>query len=142
MWVVQPEYEGNARCTSAIINLDCIAWAAHLLPVYGSSFVPEDLCFSYALDMFCVYFVHPYIDHHSHKIFNWIFGTLINFTHLKTCTPEILLWVDTGFYCSLCSWTAAIYPTVALVAIPHLHSLPIWIHHILACILKHIGCWI
>lgn len=67
MWVVQPEYEGNGRRTLAIINLDCIARAAHLLPVYGSSFLPEDLHFSDALDVFRAYFVNPYIDHHSHE---------------------------------------------------------------------------
>ena len=67
MWVVQPEYEGNGCCTLAIINLDCIAHAAHLLPVYGSSFLPKDLHFSDSLDMFHAHFVNPYIDHHSHE---------------------------------------------------------------------------
>jgi hypothetical protein len=67
MWVVQPEYEGNGHCTLAIINLDCIAQATHLLPVYGSTFLPEDFHFSDALDVFRAYFVNPYVDHHSHE---------------------------------------------------------------------------
>jgi len=34
MWVVQPEYAGNGCHTLSIISIDCIARAAHLLPVY------------------------------------------------------------------------------------------------------------
>ena len=66
MWVVQPEFEGNGQRTLAIIHLDCVARGAHLLPVYGSSFVPEDLHFSDSLNVFRAYFVNQYIDHHSH----------------------------------------------------------------------------
>ena len=33
MWVVQPEFEGNGRCTLSIIHLDCVVRAVHLLPV-------------------------------------------------------------------------------------------------------------
>jgi hypothetical protein len=67
LWVVQPEFEGNGRRTLAIIHLDCVARGAHLLPVYGSTFVPEDFHFSDALDAFRAYFVNRHIDHHSHN---------------------------------------------------------------------------
>jgi hypothetical protein len=70
MWVVRPEVQGNGRrqChTLSIIPLDCIARAAHLLPVYGSSFLPEDFHFSDSLDAFRAYFVNPYVDHHSNE---------------------------------------------------------------------------
>jgi hypothetical protein len=70
MWVVQPEFQGNGHRMSAIIHLDCVARAAHLLPVYGSTFLPEDLHFSDSLDAFRAYFVNPYIDHHSHEFLN------------------------------------------------------------------------
>ncbi|KAH9979673.1 hypothetical protein BJV74DRAFT_879404 [Russula compacta] len=43
LWVVEPEFE---------------AWAAHLLPVYGLSFIPEDFHFSDSLDAFRAYFVN------------------------------------------------------------------------------------
>ncbi|KAH9983602.1 hypothetical protein BJV74DRAFT_878857 [Russula compacta] len=58
LWVVEPEFEGNRRRTLAIINLDCVAWAAHLLPVHGPSFIPEDLHFSDSLDAFHAFFVN------------------------------------------------------------------------------------
>jgi hypothetical protein len=67
MWVVQPEYEGIGRRSLAIIKLDCIARAAHLIPVYGSTILPEDFHFSDTLDSFRAYFVNPYVDHHSHE---------------------------------------------------------------------------
>jgi hypothetical protein len=67
MWVVQPEFEGNGHRTLSIIHLDCVARAAHLLPVYGSSFLPEDLHFVDFLDLFRADFVNSYIDHHSNE---------------------------------------------------------------------------
>jgi hypothetical protein len=67
MWVVQLEYEGNGHRTLSIVNLNSIARAAHLLPVYGSSFVPNDLHFSDALDVFRAYFVNLYADHHTYE---------------------------------------------------------------------------
>ena len=67
MWVVQPEFTANGHCTLSVIHLDSVVRAAHLLPIYGSSFVPEDFDFSDSLDAFLAYFVNNCIDHHSHK---------------------------------------------------------------------------
>lgn len=70
LWVVQPEFEGNGRRrrrTLSIVHLDCVARAAHLLPVYGPTFIPESFHFSDSLDAFCAYFVNQYVDHHSHS---------------------------------------------------------------------------
>jgi hypothetical protein len=67
MWVVRPEFQGNGRRTLAIIHLECIARAAHLMPVFGSSFVPEELHFSDSLDVYRAYFVNNYIDHHCNE---------------------------------------------------------------------------
>ncbi|KAJ6609901.1 hypothetical protein B0H10DRAFT_2438356 [Mycena sp. CBHHK59/15] len=67
LWVVTPESHGNGHKTMAIIHLDCIARGAHLLPVYGSSLLPEDFHFSYSLDVFRAFFVNRYIDHHAHE---------------------------------------------------------------------------
>jgi hypothetical protein len=58
LWVVQPKFGANGRCTLAVIHLDCVARGAHLLPVYGLSFIPEDFYFSDALDAFHAYFVN------------------------------------------------------------------------------------
>ena len=66
MWVVQPEFEGNRR-SLAIIHLDCIARGAHLLLVFGSSFLPEDFHFSDSLHAFRGYFVSRHADHHMYE---------------------------------------------------------------------------
>ena len=66
MWVVSPEREGNER-TLEVIHLDSIARGAHLLPVYGSGFLPEDFQYTVSLDAFRSYFVNSYIDHHTHE---------------------------------------------------------------------------
>ncbi|KAJ7470114.1 hypothetical protein B0H11DRAFT_1730665 [Mycena galericulata] len=69
MWVVTPETHYGPRNrkvkTLAIVPLDCIARAAHLLPIYGSALLPEDFHFSYSLDVFRSFYVNRYIDHHA-----------------------------------------------------------------------------
>ena len=67
MWVVRPEFQRNGRRTLNIIHLDCIIRAAHLIPVFGSSFVPEELHLSDSLDIYRAYFVNNNIDHHCHE---------------------------------------------------------------------------
>lgn len=67
MWVVQPEYDGNNRRTQAVIHLDSIARGAHLIGVYGTAKVPDELRFSDSLDVFRSYFVNRFADHHTHE---------------------------------------------------------------------------
>jgi hypothetical protein len=68
MWVVTPEFKGiSGHRAVAIVHLDCIARAVHLLPVFGSSFVPEELHFSDSLDAYHAYFVNNNVDHHCHE---------------------------------------------------------------------------
>jgi hypothetical protein len=64
MWVVRPEFQGNGRRIVAIIHIDSIARAAHLLPVFGSSFIPKELHFIDALDVYRAYFINNNVDHH------------------------------------------------------------------------------
>lgn len=66
MWMVCPEYQGSIQ-TLKVIHLDSIARGAHLLPVYGSGFLPEDFHYSFALDAFKFFFVNHYVNHHAHK---------------------------------------------------------------------------
>ncbi|KAJ6475936.1 hypothetical protein C8R47DRAFT_1181557 [Mycena vitilis] len=68
LWVVTPEMQHGGRKSLAIVSLDCIARAAHLLPVYGSALLPEDFHFAYSLDAFRAFFVNRYADHHTHEL--------------------------------------------------------------------------
>ena len=89
MWVVHPEFEGNC-CSLAVIHLDCIAWGTHLLPIYGSSFLPEDFHFSNSLHAFQGYFVNRHADHHMYEFLgNWTISyvnlSLWNFQLVDLC---------------------------------------------------------
>ncbi|KAJ7238115.1 hypothetical protein B0H12DRAFT_1204309 [Mycena haematopus] len=66
MWTVERECDRGVP-TLAIIPVDSIARAAHLIGVYGTAALPEDFHFSDALDAFNTYFVNPYADHHMHE---------------------------------------------------------------------------
>ncbi|EDR13606.1 uncharacterized protein LACBIDRAFT_322663 [Laccaria bicolor S238N-H82] len=62
LWVVQPEFERNGHCSLQVVSLDSIARAAHLLPIFGSSPLPEDFHFSQSLDAFRTYFVNCFFQ--------------------------------------------------------------------------------
>ena len=67
MWKVKPEHESNGRPCLAVIHLDSIQRAAHLIPVYGSGSVPDCIHFYQSLDLFRTYFVNSYADHHMNE---------------------------------------------------------------------------
>jgi hypothetical protein len=67
MWIVTPELDHHGEATLEVIPVGSIARAVHLLPIYGSSHVPEDLEFHSALDSYNSYFVNHFVDHHAHE---------------------------------------------------------------------------
>ncbi|KAF8952643.1 hypothetical protein BDZ97DRAFT_1681013 [Flammula alnicola] len=67
MWRVRPDISGRRRLTT-VLHLDSFLRGAHLLPVFGSSFLPVDFHFSYSLDAFEAYYVSKYADHQMHEI--------------------------------------------------------------------------
>jgi hypothetical protein len=66
-WMVRPAYERNGQPSLAVIHVDCIIRAAHLVGVYGSRLVPDIIHFSDSLDVFKTYFVNSYADHHMNE---------------------------------------------------------------------------
>ncbi|KAI9465113.1 hypothetical protein F5148DRAFT_982031, partial [Russula earlei] len=72
MWMAALECDWNGHPTVQVITIDTIACAAHLLPIYGSSRVPDDFCHREALDQYRYFFVndfvdHHFVDHHAHE---------------------------------------------------------------------------
>jgi hypothetical protein len=67
MWVVKPEILGG-KPTVEVIHLDSIVQGAHLIPQYGTGFLPEDFSCIDALDSFKSYFVNHFIDYHAHEL--------------------------------------------------------------------------
>lgn len=66
MWTVQLECDRGIP-TLQVIEIDAIARGAHLLPVYGSTRVPDDFSHHDALDSFNSFFVNHFVDHHTHE---------------------------------------------------------------------------
>ncbi|KAN0132708.1 hypothetical protein V8E53_009379 [Lactarius tabidus] len=67
MWTMRQEFDRCGEPTLEVIHLNSIARAAHLLPVYGQSHIPEDFNHHTALDSFNSFFVNHYVDHHAHE---------------------------------------------------------------------------
>ena len=72
MWKVQPETarsrHGLRRRIQSIVHIETILRNVHLIPVFGSGFVPHRLHFSDSLDVFATYYVNKYADHHSFEV--------------------------------------------------------------------------
>ncbi|KAJ6603902.1 hypothetical protein B0H10DRAFT_1821877, partial [Mycena sp. CBHHK59/15] len=67
MWIVEPEMKGRSRLTT-IVHLDTLLRGAHLIPVYGSDYIPVGFRYTYSLDAFKSFHVNKYIDHHTNEI--------------------------------------------------------------------------
>ncbi|KAG1849689.1 hypothetical protein DFJ58DRAFT_716906 [Suillus subalutaceus] len=68
MWVVRPGEGANNTAEHAIIHIDAIYRAAHLIPMYGMEFLPQELKFYHSYDAFRTYYVNKYADHHAFEI--------------------------------------------------------------------------
>ena len=68
MWVVEPDFHPDGSAFSAVIHLDSILRAAHLIPVFGQDTISTDIPLAYSLDVFSSYYVNKYIDHHAFEI--------------------------------------------------------------------------
>lgn len=64
MWIVHPSHVDGVP-EYAVIHIDSIFRAAHLIPVYGTEFVPQGLKFYHSYDAFQAYYVNKYADHHA-----------------------------------------------------------------------------
>ena len=68
MWIVEKiagESNAAGERRTAILHLDTIVRAAHLLPVFGRQTVSRTLSFTDTLDTFTTFYVNKYADHHA-----------------------------------------------------------------------------
>ena len=68
MWVVEPNSLLDGSASTAVIHLDSILCAAHLILVYGQDTILTKIPLAYLLDVFHSYYVNKYIDHHAFEI--------------------------------------------------------------------------
>ncbi|KAJ6597451.1 hypothetical protein B0H10DRAFT_1827103 [Mycena sp. CBHHK59/15] len=59
--------KGRSRLTT-IVHLDTLLRGAHLIPVYGSDYIPVGFRYTCSLDAFKSFHVNKYIDHHTNEI--------------------------------------------------------------------------
>ncbi|KAG0706319.1 hypothetical protein DFH29DRAFT_980397 [Suillus ampliporus] len=67
MWMVKPSSIGNCR-HFAVIHIDSIFRSAHLIPVYGTEALPSTIKSHHVLDVFTLFYVNRYADHHASEI--------------------------------------------------------------------------
>ncbi|KAG2108411.1 uncharacterized protein F5147DRAFT_799705 [Suillus discolor] len=65
MWIVSP---AGGASKHAVIHVDAIYRAAHLIPVYGMEFLPQGFKCHDSYDAFRTYYVNKYADHHAFEI--------------------------------------------------------------------------
>jgi hypothetical protein len=70
MWVVEKmdTLNDGGESPTAILHLDTIVCAAHLMPVFGCEYVSPTLSFTDTLDKFKQFYVNKFADHHSFEI--------------------------------------------------------------------------
>jgi hypothetical protein len=68
MWKVQPVVTEDGLPEVSVIHLDCVFRAAHLLPIYGDTKIPDNVSLHNSLDMFVGFYVNKYADHHAFEI--------------------------------------------------------------------------
>lgn len=68
MWIVEQDLKFGKPC-AAVLHLDSILRAVHLVPVYATSaFIPRRLSPSHSLDIFKAFYVNKYADHHAFEV--------------------------------------------------------------------------
>jgi len=67
--MIEPDYDiANGSSHAAVIHLDTVLCAAHLIGVYGSDILPKDLSYTDSLDAFHLFYVNKFIDNHASQI--------------------------------------------------------------------------
>ncbi|KAG2140331.1 hypothetical protein BD769DRAFT_1384083 [Suillus cothurnatus] len=68
MWMVKPAVSAQNTPHFAIIHIDTIFRAAHLLPVFGTVPLSPSIKFHHVLDIFKLFYVNKFADHHAFEI--------------------------------------------------------------------------
>ncbi len=70
LWIVTPDRTPRGTPRRGVIPIESIVRGAHLIPVYGPDFLPQnfDPTVTDALDVFAAYYVNRFVDHHAHTL--------------------------------------------------------------------------
>ncbi|KAH8985962.1 hypothetical protein EDB86DRAFT_3065949 [Lactarius hatsudake] len=64
MWMVTPDFVRGDPIL-AVIHVDCIFCTAHLVPIFGNSYIPDHITHDNSLDNFKGFYVNRFVDHHA-----------------------------------------------------------------------------
>ncbi|KAG1847891.1 hypothetical protein F4604DRAFT_1661767 [Suillus subluteus] len=67
MWMVEPSSIDN-HAHFAVIHVDSIFRSAHLIPVYDTEMLPAVIKSHHTLDIFTLFYVNKFADHHAFEI--------------------------------------------------------------------------
>ncbi|KAJ3964461.1 hypothetical protein EV361DRAFT_978383 [Lentinula raphanica] len=70
LWMVRPAFwdQAQRKPCLAVVHLDALVRAVHLIPVFGSQALPIELEHHQSLDVFKTFYVNKYGDHHANEI--------------------------------------------------------------------------
>jgi hypothetical protein len=68
MWMVSPDFDHDGNPILAVIHIDSIFCAAHLIPIFGDSIIPDNITYYNSLDNFKGFYVNRFADHHTFDI--------------------------------------------------------------------------
>lgn len=69
LWMVEPDRDAtDGSPHAAVIHVDAVLRAAHLIGVYGRDILPKDLSSADSLDAFLSFYVNKFADNHAFQI--------------------------------------------------------------------------
>ncbi|KAI6139557.1 hypothetical protein BKA82DRAFT_143902 [Pisolithus tinctorius] len=68
MWMVHPSFAWGEQPNIAVIHIDAIFCAAHLILIYNRNFVSPAIGPHNCYDLFHHFYVNKFIDHHAFEI--------------------------------------------------------------------------
>ena len=68
MWMVRPSFAWGEWPNTAVIHIDAIFCAAHLIPIYDRNFVLPEIGPHNSYDFFHCFYVNRFADHHVFEI--------------------------------------------------------------------------
>jgi hypothetical protein len=68
MWVIKLEEDHHGRHLTSVVHLNTVLWGAHLIPIFGTGFLPHNFHHNWSLNSFKAFFVNKYADHHANEI--------------------------------------------------------------------------
>ncbi|KAF8214813.1 hypothetical protein K438DRAFT_1705989 [Mycena galopus ATCC 62051] len=71
IWMVDADTDRHGERNMDIIHVDTILRGAHLIGIYGNSFLPRHIEYSDTLDSFNKFYINKYADHHANEIAFW-----------------------------------------------------------------------